>query len=60
MRKITVADDNLFALAARLLGDATLWIYLAQINDLPDPFIEGPRSLSVPPSENLRRGGTPS
>lgn len=57
MADITVADDNLFAIAARMLGDATLWVYLADLNDLEDPFVEGVRVLKSPTPKGLQSGG---
>lgn len=57
MRSIKVADDNLFAVSARLLGDATLWIYLVDLNDLVDPFINDVRTLQVPATTGLKPGG---
>ncbi|HQT62776.1 MAG: hypothetical protein B7Z75_14435 [Acidocella sp. 20-57-95] len=39
MATVTVNGGNLFALAARYLGDATQWIRIAQLNGLTDPVL---------------------
>jgi len=40
---------TLFRVAANLLGDATQWIRIAQLNDIDDPFsFAAPRWLSIP------------
>jgi hypothetical protein len=57
MRSITVSHTTLFHIAAQYLGDATMWIYLAELNHLQDPFIEGLVELSLPRASNLQGGG---
>ena len=47
-RIVTVIDDNLFAIAARELGDAMQWANLAQVNRLSDPFLAGQITLRIP------------
>lgn len=50
VKTVTVSGGNLFALAARLLGDATQWNRIAQLNGLWDPFLPGEaRTLKIPP-----------
>ena len=57
MRSIRAADDNLFAISARLFGDATFWIYLADLNNIVDPFIGEVRTLNCSPARDLKPGG---
>lgn len=54
-RRIRVTTGNLFAIAARELGDATQWNRIAQINGMRDPFFVGERELLIPPK--LPSGG---
>jgi len=56
MQTITVAGSNLFAIAARQLGDATQWIRVAQLNNLFDPMLTGVVTLLIP-SVDPRAGG---
>ena len=60
MQTITVAGGNLFALAAQYLGDATQWIRIAQLNDLPDPMITGLVTLRIPDPDPNATGGVPA
>lgn len=53
----TVAGGNLFALAAKYLGDATQWIRLAQANGLSDPVLQGVVTLTIPPVNAAAGGG---
>ena len=48
MQTITVVGGNLFAIAARFLGDATQWIRIAQLNGLSDPMLQGVVTLRIP------------
>ncbi len=57
MREITVAGGNLFRLAMEMLGDATQWIRIAQLNEMDDPWIEGVRVLRIPPVQPDAGGG---
>lgn len=57
MFSITIAGGNLFAIAARQLGDATQWIRIAQLNDLPDPALLGVITLLIPPVDPNATGG---
>ncbi len=57
MRSLTVDTGNLFEIAARALGDATMWIYLAELNQLRDPFIQAMTVLTLPGASNLQVGG---
>lgn len=45
-----IATGNLFQLAAQYLGDASQWIQIAKLNNLADPFLNGPTMLTVPTS----------
>jgi hypothetical protein len=61
MRKITVSGTNLYALAARYLGDATQWLRIAQQNNLSDPQISGaPVTLLIPAPDPNATGGAPT
>lgn len=57
---VTVAGGNLFALAARYLGDATQWIRIAQSNQLSDPVLSGVNMLTIPPVNAAAGGGVAS
>lgn len=57
MQSVTVSRTSLFHIAAQYLGDATMWIYLAEFNRLRDPFIEELTVISLPSASNLRSGG---
>jgi hypothetical protein len=45
---MTVVGGNLFQLAAGELGDATQWIRIAQLNNIPDPFFSDTLVLLIP------------
>lgn len=57
-KEITVSGTTLFRVAAEQYEDATLWTYLAQVNNLSDPTITIPVTLMVPqkPGANLSFG----
>ncbi len=57
MQSVTVAGGTLYHLAARLLGDATQWSRIAQVNGLTDPVITGVVTLLIPPRDLSQRGG---
>ena len=57
MQTITVVGGNLFALAARILGDATQWIRIAQLNGLTDPMLQGVVTLRIPDLDPSATGG---
>ncbi len=57
MQTITVVGGNLFALAARFLGDATQWIRIAQLNGLSDPMLQGVVTLRIPDLDASATGG---
>ncbi len=59
-RIITVAGGNLFAVAAKYLGDATQWIRIAQQNKITDPVLQGVNTLSIPPVDASAGGGVGS
>jgi hypothetical protein len=45
---VTVAGGNLYSLASREYGDATLWYIVAAANDLTDPMLDGVWTLRLP------------
>jgi hypothetical protein len=57
MRILTIAGGNLFRIAAEQLGDATQWIRIAQLNQLPDPNISGLVTLQIPDEDPAAGGG---
>ncbi len=57
MQTITVVGGIRFALAARLLGDATQWIRIAQLNGLSDPMLHGVVTLRIPDLDASATGG---
>lgn len=57
MRTLIVAGGNLFRIAAEQLGDATQWIRIAQLNDLPDPVLTGVTTLLIPDQDASAGGG---
>ena len=59
-RRIIQAGGNLFELAARLYGDATLANIIAQANELSDPFLDGAVTLIIPAPDASRAGGMPA
>lgn len=59
MRSVTIAGGNLFAVAAKELGDATQWIRLAQLNKLSDPMLVGIVTLLIPTIDPNATGGIP-
>ena len=48
VRTVTVSGANLFALAAEMYGDHTLWSAIARANGLLGPFVIGTRDLVIP------------
>jgi hypothetical protein len=57
MDSVTIAGGNLFQIAAALLGDATQWIRIAQLNGLTDPVLSGVVTLQVPALDANAGGG---
>jgi hypothetical protein len=57
MRTITVVGGNLFQIACVELGDATQWIRLAQLNNIPDPMLVGVVTLAIPNIDQSAGGG---
>lgn len=55
-KTVTVAGGNLFALAAKYLGDATQWDRIAALNGLTDFLLIGVNSVKIPPFN--KSGGT--
>jgi nucleoid-associated protein YgaU len=60
MRQVTVSGTNLYALAAKYLGDATQWVRIAEQNNLSDPQISGAAVvLLIPAPDPNTTGGAP-
>jgi len=56
--QITVVGGDLYRLAAQHYGDATQWYRIAAANDLFDPVIPGPTTLTIPdPTTQPTNGG---
>jgi hypothetical protein len=58
-RQVIVAGENLFAIAAKLYGDATLANIIARANGLSDPFPLGVVNLTIPAPNAAQSGGMP-
>ena len=58
-RQVIQSGGNLFALAAKLYGDATLANILAQANGISDPFLQGVTTLTIPTPDTTLSGGMP-
>lgn len=56
-RIVRVSGTNLFAVAARYLGDATLWYKIASLNNMTDPWITTTVTLLLPSSGGVSNGG---
>lgn len=57
-RQITVIGGNLFAIAARYLGDATQAVRIALLNGLSDFYLTGGQvTLRLPPVDPTQTGG---
>ncbi len=59
-QQVIQSGGNLFELAAKLYGDATLANILAQANGLSDPFLQGVVTLTVPTANAALSGGMPA
>jgi hypothetical protein len=59
IRTFTGADVSLMHIAARLMGDATLWYTIAQANDLSDYMVTGTVTLVIPTPDPTLSGGIP-
>ena len=57
MNTISVVGGDLFHIAAQQLGDATQWIWIAQLNKLVDPNIPGSMILQIPDVNPSATGG---
>lgn len=57
-KQIFVSNTNLLQVAVSEYQDASLWTYIASVNDIVDPFITTPRYLMIPPkpSTNMSFG----
>ena len=53
---VATAGGNLFQIAEQQYGDATAWTGIAKANGLTDPFIQGVRVLTIPPSADQQSG----
>ena len=58
-KQVIQAGGNLFALAARLYGDATLANIIARSNGVSDPFLQGVVTLVIPAPNQAPSGGMP-
>ncbi len=57
---VSAADVSLFNVAARVWGDATAWLALADANGIQDPFLSGgPVTITVPDWDPSFSGGVP-
>jgi hypothetical protein len=56
-KRVTAINENLFQIAAARFGDATKWIYIAELNQIRDPFIQEICTLEIPAASNLQGGG---
>ncbi len=54
---VTVAGGNLFQLAAKYYGDASMWNRIAALNGLWDPVITGTLTLNIPPPDKAAANG---
>lgn len=60
MQIIEGSGGNLYQLAAKYYGDATMWWWIAQVNNLTDPMLPvGPYSLIIPDYDPTTTGGIP-
>jgi hypothetical protein len=57
MQVVTVTGGNLFQLAAVYLDDATQWVRIAALNNIPDPFLQGLVTLNIPDVDPSAGGG---
>lgn len=60
MRIVTVSGTTLFHVAASLLGDATQWIRIAQLNNLSDSQVTSFATLVIPDPNPSAGGGIAS
>ena len=57
---IQTSGGNLFALAAKYYGDATMWWWIAQYNGLADPMLPVTQfSITIPDLDPTTTGGVP-
>jgi nucleoid-associated protein YgaU len=54
---ITVVGGNLWAIAAKYLGDATQASRIAALNGLSDPMLSGQITLTLPSVDATKSGG---
>lgn len=45
----TSSHDTLFHIAMLQTGDALQWVSIAQLNNVIDPWIQGPTNVLIPP-----------
>jgi nucleoid-associated protein YgaU len=45
---VATAGGNLFSLSQKQYGDASAWTGIAKANNLTDPFVSGPQTLTIP------------
>ena len=54
---VRVSNTSLFHLAARYLGDATLWYILADLNNIDDPWIVKMTEIKIPDATGVVSNG---
>jgi len=61
MQQVTVNGGNCYQLAAQYLGDASQFLRVMIQNGLTDPFISGPKpvTLTIPDVDASQTGGVP-
>jgi hypothetical protein len=67
MQQVTCTGaDNLYALAAKYLGDATQWLRIGQQNGIADPMLanvipaDQTLTLTIPEPDRSQTGGVPA
>lgn len=45
---VATAGGNLFSISQKQYGDASAWTGIAKANNLTDPFVSGPQTLTIP------------
>lgn len=53
---VPTAGGNLFQIAEQQFGDAQAWTGIAKANNLTDPFIQGTKVLTIPPTADQQNG----
>jgi hypothetical protein len=53
---VPTAGGNLFQIAQKQFGDAQAWTGIAKANSLTDPFVQGTKVLTIPPTADQQNG----